>query len=192
MGRSMSTGNSSRASGQTSSLSAVSSFVHTHKRGSLFVFSAVTAASVIAVGVNAQSGPSEAPKQNSSVQAATETTQPETSLDDTSTASSGSSTSVNASVSTGVSGSTNNVQLNVNGQDIEVPQSGTTQQTVPNPDGTGQTSVNVTTNGDASNNSSSSLNVNVNSSSTSSSSTGFTSQSTIVTQNGGTTVVTSH
>lgn len=174
----------SSSSQKNTSFSSVSSFVQNHKRGSLLVFSAVTAASVIAVGVNAQSNPTEAPQQSTTVQATTSIETPLENADSPNTASSSAPETTTSSSAGAEATNSSNVQLNVNGQDIPVPQNGSTQQTVPSSDGSSQTSVNITTNGDA--NSTSSLNVNLNSS-TNSSNSGFSSQQTVVTQNGNTT-----
>ena len=168
---------------KNTSFSSVSSFVQSHKRGGLIVFSAVTAASVIAIGVNAQSSSTETPKQSTTVQTAADTETPLEHTDNLNVASD-STIETTTSGTTAESANSSNVQLNVNGQDIPVPQNGSTQQTVPSSDGSSQTSVNVTTNGDA--NSASSLNVNLNLS-TNSSNSGFSSQQTVVTQNGNTT-----
>lgn len=173
---------SSQTPEQRSSFAAISSFVCSHKRGSVFVFSAVTAASVIAAGVSAQTSPDQTASQAASVQAAvSDTEQP---IGDAGSAAS--STSVNASVnSAGTENAPSTMQLNVNGQDIPVPENGSTQQTVPSSTSDAQTSVNVTTNGDA--NAASSLNVTINSSTNSSSTSSSSSQRTVVTQNGSTT-----
>ena len=81
---------------------------------------------------------------------------------------------------------TNSTSVTVNGQNIPVPQNGSVQQTIPNSDGTGSTSVNVTQShtgsGDTSTQNSSSLHVSTHSSGNNDSSSSVSSQST---QDGG-------
>ncbi len=166
------------------------SFMASHKRTTIITASALAAATVITVGAQAQNGSSNS-TQTTTVKSTVQTDSASSNPAENLTDNTASSNEVNASVNAGVAGSANDVKVTVNGQDVAVPENGSTQRTVPTADGIGQTSVNVTNNGSAGNSSSSSLNVNVNSNSSSSTS-GFSSQSTIVTQNGGTTFVTSN
>jgi hypothetical protein len=158
------------------------SFVSHHKKASLAVASVFATAGVITtVGVQAQ--PNNASTHETSVHISST---PEPSEKSSTSSTSQTKTTVQAS-----NASTNHsVHLQVNGQYIPVPASGTTTQTVPTPDNTGQTSVHITSNSDgaAQNSSSSSLNVNIVSNSAGTSST--TSSSTIVTQTEDSTSVT--
>jgi hypothetical protein len=158
------------------------SFVSHHKKASLAVASVFATAGVITtVGVQAQ--PNDAPAHETSVHISST---PELSEKSSTSSTSQTKTTVQASDA----GTNHSVRLQVNGQDVPVPASGTTTQTVPTPDNTGQTSVHITSNSDsaAQNGSSSSLNVDITSNSTG---TSTTSSSTIVTQTEGGTSVTS-
>lgn len=130
-----------------------------------------------AAGVNMAIGPSSSPPQspNYTIQKATTPNMDNTSLLPA-------NTTANAPpAGSGNSGSTHNVQLNVNGRNIAVPQNGSVQQTVPNTSGTGQSSVSVNS---SSNDSSSSLNVHVSTNSTTTGD-GSSSSSTFISQDGG-------
>ena len=127
----------------------------------------------------------DTPSRSITVQSsASDTTQPESSSTDPETSASTDQSTAGAASST----SSTNVQVNVNGQSIAVPENGSVQKTVPTSDGTSQSSVSVNS---SSNSSGTSLNLNVSSNSTSSdnSSGSFSSSSTVVTQNGGTTFI---
>jgi hypothetical protein len=107
------------------------------------------------------------------------------------TAGSENSSSATTDAATTVDGSTaqntdtTNVQLHVNGQNIDVPANGSVQQSVPTQDGSGTSSVSINA---SNNNSSSSLNVNI-SSNSSSSGNSFSSSSTMVSEDGGSTFI---
>jgi hypothetical protein len=95
----------------------------------------------------------------------------------------------NSPVNSGSASNSNStdVQVNVNGQIIDVPDNGSVSTTVPSQDGSGQSSVSINS---SQNNDSSSLDVNV--SSNSSSSNGSSSSHMSITQNGGTTHTSTH
>jgi hypothetical protein len=134
-----------------------------------FVF--VGAAAAMNGGVVGQD--TKGKQQNFTVQTATDSTADQASSSGESVPGSTSNTS------------STNVQVNVNGQNIAVPENGSVQQTVPTQDGTGQSSVSVKS---SNNNSSSSLNVNI-SSNSSSTGNGFSSSNTMVSEDGGSTFI---
>lgn len=167
------------------------SFFATHKRSTIAFASAfATAGLITTVTVNAQTDDSPISSNHSetSIQSNTPASS-SVSTDQTPSVTSTSTSHVKAT-NTSTVGTDKNVQLNVNGQDVAVPDNGSASTTIPTIDGTGQTSVDVNSNTAAggTNNSSSSLNVNISSGSTSSG-TSHSSNSTVIMQNGGTTIV---
>lgn len=138
----------------------------------------VIVGSAVAMNGGSANQPAKSKQQSFTVQTSTDSTA--TPADPPSNQAASTNTTAPGSAS---NSSSTNVQLNVNGQNVDVPQNGSVQKTVPTEDGNGQSSVSVNS---SSNSSSSSLNVNI-SSNSSSTDNGSSSSSTVISDDGGTT-----
>jgi hypothetical protein len=161
-------------------------FTH-HKRVSYTLAGAFACAGVAAFGVtqaNQAGSPAESSAQTTITSErfdATAAMQTNPSSDQSNNSNPGPNTSSSKSSSS----TSQHTSVTVNGQDIPVPENGSTQRTFTSDGGQTSVSVNSSSNGNATNSSSSSLNVQVQSDSSSSSTT--STQSTIHIENGGST-----